>query len=130
MRSIDGSSAAMREGANARDTSRRSRVWSGGSTASMCRAKAGPGSPASTTSGSRSSAATMHLHPPPQLEPGADLAHRRVHDLELVDAAEPLLERGGDAGGAVPLVEAAGEEGGHRGVGVEHAGQAVEVVGR
>ena len=40
---------------------RRSRVWSGGSTASMCRASAGPGSPSPTTSPLRASAACMSL---------------------------------------------------------------------
>ena len=34
-------------------------MWSGGSTASMCRAKARPGSPSSTTSGLPANAATM-----------------------------------------------------------------------
>ena len=46
---------------NAAETSRRSRVWSGGSTASMCRANAGPGSPSATTSPPAASAACMSL---------------------------------------------------------------------
>jgi hypothetical protein len=61
MRSMAGSSAAMRDGAKARATRPRRRVWSGGSTASMCRANAGPGRPSSTTSGSASIAASMSL---------------------------------------------------------------------
>ena len=44
------SSAAIRAGTKARDTSRRSRVWSGGSTLSMCRENSGPGRPSATTS--------------------------------------------------------------------------------
>ena len=48
-----GRSPSTRRTENAADTSRRSRVWSGGSTLSMCRAKAGPGRPSATTSGAR-----------------------------------------------------------------------------
>ena len=46
---------------NAGVASRRSRVWSGGSTVSMCRASAGPGRPSATTSPLRASAACMSL---------------------------------------------------------------------
>ena len=55
------SSAATRDGTNARDTSRRSRVWSGGSTLSMCRENSGPGRPSATTSPLSLSAASMSL---------------------------------------------------------------------
>ena len=55
--------AALRPAAarTPRDTSRRSRVWSGGSTASMCRANAGPGRPSATTPSPLASAACMSL---------------------------------------------------------------------
>ena len=56
-----GRSAAIRGRLNAAAASRRSRVWSGGSTLSMCRANAGPGRPSATTSPSRASAACMSL---------------------------------------------------------------------
>ena len=56
-----GSSAAILGGTKARDTSRRSRVWSGGSTLSMCRENSGPGRPSATTSPLSSSAASMSL---------------------------------------------------------------------
>ena len=58
---IRGSSAATRFGVNAGIASRRSRVWCGGSTASMWRAKAGPGRPSATTSPLWASAACMSL---------------------------------------------------------------------
>ena len=61
MARMAGSSAAIRPGTNARDTSRRSRVWSGGSTLSMCREHSGPGSPSATTSPPAASAASMSL---------------------------------------------------------------------
>ena len=44
-----GRSAATRGLLKAGEASRRSRVWSGGSTLSMCRASAGPGRPSATT---------------------------------------------------------------------------------
>ena len=50
--------------AEAAEASRRSRVWSGGSTLSMCRARAGPGRPSATTAPSRASAACMSLDRP------------------------------------------------------------------
>ena len=56
-----GSSAATRPGVKARDTSRRSLVWSGGSTLSMCRENSGPGRPSATTSPSSCRAASMSL---------------------------------------------------------------------
>jgi len=43
------------------DTSRRNRVRSGGSTASMCRANSGPGRPSATTRPPKASAACMSL---------------------------------------------------------------------
>ncbi len=52
-----GRRSAIRGRLNAAEASRRSRVWSGGSTLSMCRAKAGPGRPSATTAPSRASAA-------------------------------------------------------------------------
>ena len=61
MARMAGSSAAIRPGTKARDTSRRSRVWSGGSTLSMCRENSGPGRPSATTSPACSSAASMSL---------------------------------------------------------------------
>jgi len=61
MARMAGSSAATRGGTKARDTSRRSRVWSGGSTLSMCRENSGPGRPSATTSLLSWSAASMSL---------------------------------------------------------------------
>jgi hypothetical protein len=58
---IRGRSAATRGRLNAAVASARSRVWSGGSTLSMCRANAGPGRPSATTAPSRASAACMSL---------------------------------------------------------------------
>ena len=50
---------SMRRVENAAATRRRKRVWSGGSTTSMCRANAGPGRPSATTSPLEASAACM-----------------------------------------------------------------------
>ena len=59
MDSIRGRSCSVRRTENAAETRRRKRVWSGGSTTSMCRAKAGPGSPSATTPPPVASAACM-----------------------------------------------------------------------
>ena len=56
---IRGRSPSMRRGEKALETSRRSRVWSGGSTVSMCRANAGPGRPSDTTAALATRAACM-----------------------------------------------------------------------
>ena len=53
--------ASTRRVEKAADKSRRSRVWSGGSTVSTCRAKAGPGSPSATTPEPVDKAACMSL---------------------------------------------------------------------
>ena len=58
---IRSSSRSTRRRVNAGVAIRRSRVWSGGSTASMCRASAGPGRPSATTSPLWASAACMSL---------------------------------------------------------------------
>ena len=54
-----GRSSSTRRGVKAADTSRRSRLWSGGSTLSMCRAKEGPGRPSATTASPVARAACM-----------------------------------------------------------------------
>ena len=56
-----GRRASTRLGEKADDTSRRNRVWSGGSTVSMWRAKSGPGRPSATTSDPVARAACMSL---------------------------------------------------------------------
>ena len=56
-----GRRASTRLGEKAEETSLRSRVWSGGSTVSMCRAKSGPGNPSATTSEPFAKAASMSL---------------------------------------------------------------------
>ena len=56
-----GRNPSTRRVENADDTRRRNRVWSGGSTASMCRANSGPGRPSATTPPPKASAACMSL---------------------------------------------------------------------
>ena len=70
---IRGRSPSMRRGEKALETSRRSRVWSGGSTVSMCRAKAGPGRPSDTTAASASEGGVHVLRQPRVVERGAGL---------------------------------------------------------
>ena len=65
--------ASTRRGEKAAETSRRSRVWSGGSTVSMCRAKAGPGRPSATTPEPVAKAACMSLESRRVVEGGVRL---------------------------------------------------------
>ena len=68
-----GRRSSMRRGEKALETSRRSRVWSGGSTVSMCRANAGPGRPSDTTAAFPASAACMSFDSRRDVERGAGL---------------------------------------------------------
>jgi len=80
-----GRSPSIRRTENAADTSRRSRVWSGGSTTSMCRAKFGPGRPSATIPSLDASAAAQRAHPELRIEQFGDASVAKAMDAKIGD---------------------------------------------